>query len=575
MKHIRILFVLLILNLSGQLALAQNVDCTRTTTLHDGEYVMEGTVFLERFEDGSLQLRFGDDFKTQSGPDVQVFLSNDSTSIAGAVMIADIGPGDGINHFEGALTLDVPSGIDINDYPYLIFRCVLFRAYWGGGTWSEATCGGGNNGGGEPIDSMVMTTCIESIVATTNWVSEVTVCPNDGQPDNIPLLNTERISAGSTYAYIFANDNNEITRVHFEDSYNFEGSSLETENIFGVSYQGTLNYNIGDQINTIMADTCAILSSTTTFLKVLKDNCGASFGCLETATATTNWVTSINICPSDGAADEVPFLNNEFVDPSEGHYAYIITDTLDNIMVVLTTSSFDFEGSGSQTQRVYGVSYGENLSAVVGQNISTITADDCAILSNTESLFLTVRKTACTVDPGNDLNITGKITAPNRGGISGVSVTLDNGMSTVTNADGVYNFQDLSAGTYTVTPTFTSGSGNGLSSTDLVLTARHILGLTRFDNVYQILSADANNNSSVSAVDLVQMRLVILGRSDSFAGNSSWRFLDIPDNLTGTDLPQNMSGFRTITLQDNDMTNANFTGIKVGDLNGSASLNLK
>ena len=77
---------------------------------------------------------------------------------------------------------------------------MLFRAYWGGGTWSEATCGGTNNGGEEPIDSMAVTSCVESIVATTNWASEVTVCPNDGQADNVPLLNTERISAGSTYA---------------------------------------------------------------------------------------------------------------------------------------------------------------------------------------------------------------------------------------------------------------------------------------------------------------------------------------------------------------------------------------
>ena len=561
--------------LSAQSLTAQNIDCTRTSTLVDGEYEMEGTAFLERFDNGNLQLRLGDDFKTERGPDVQIFLSSDRTSIAGALKIIDIGPGDGIDHFEGALTLAVPGNPDIDEYPYIVFRCFAFRAHWGGGAFEESSCDSGNNGGETPVDTTVTSNCVESIVATTNWAPDVTVCPNDGIDDIVSLMNNSFIPAGATYAYIFANDNNQIIDVHFEDTFNFEGSSLETTNIFGISYEGTLNYNIGDPMSSITADGCAILSSTATFLRVFKENCGARFECLETATATTAWATTVDICPSDGVADVVPLLNNVGAEPTDGHYSFIITDTLDNIMVVHNSSSYDFEGSGPQTQRVYGVSFGENLSAIVGQNISTITADDCAILSDTESLFLTVRKTSCATPPSDNLAIRGRITAPSRGGIQGVVVSLDNGMSTVTNADGVYTFGNLAAGTYSVTPSTTQGAGNGLSSTDLVLTARHILGLSMFNSVYQIISADANNNNSVSAVDLVQMRLVILGRSDSFAGNTSWRFLDIPDNLTGTTLPANMNETRTIVISDADVSDANFTGIKIGDLNNSASLDLR
>lgn len=554
---------------------AQNIDCTRSSTLVDGDYEMEGTAYLERFDDGTLQLRLGDDFKTERGPDVQIFLSSDRTSIAGALKIEDIGPGDGINHFEGAITFDVPGNPDIDQYPFIVFRCFAFRAHWGGGEFEESSCAGSNGGGETPVDTMVTSSCIESITATTNWVTEVTVCPNDGIDDVVSLMNNAFIPAGATYAYVFADDNNRITNVHFEDSFNFEGSNLETANIFGISYEGMLSYNIGDPMTSITADGCSILSSPATFLKVFKENCGATFDCLESATATTAWATTVEICPNDGESDVVPLLNNVGAEPTDGHYSFIITDESDNIMVVHNSSSYDFEGSGLQTQRVYGVSFDENLSAIVGQNISTITADGCAILSDTENLFLTVLKNACAAPPSNNLTITGRITAPSRGGIQGVVVALNNGSSTVTNADGVYTFGNLPAGTYTVTPSVTTGVGNGLSSTDLVLTARHILGLTFFDNVYQIISADANNNNSVSAVDLVQMRLIILGRSDTFAGNTSWRFLDIPDNLTGTTLPEVMNDTRTIIISESDVTDANFTGIKIGDLNGNASLDLR
>ncbi len=575
MRYYNLLLFLLTIIASTQSLIAQNIDCTRASTLVDGDYEMEGTAYLERFDDGTLQLRLGDDFKTERGPDVQIFLSSDRTSIAGALKIEDIGPGDGINHFEGAITFDVPGNPDIDQYPFIVFRCFAFRAHWGGGEFEAASCEDSSGGGEAPVDTMVTSNCIESITATTNWATEVTVCPNDGINDVVSLMNNSFIPAGATYAYVFADDNNRITNVHFEDTFNFEGSNLETVNIFGISYEGTLTYNIGDPMTSITADGCSILSSPGTFLKVLKENCGATFDCLASATATTAWATTVDICPNDGVADVVPLLNNVGAEPTDGHYSFIITDTLDNIMVVHNSSSYDFEGSGLQTQRVYGVSFGENLSAIIGQNISTITADDCAILSDTETLFLTVRKTACATPPSNNLTITGRITAPSRGGIQGVLVSLDNGMSTVTNADGVYTFGNLAAGTYTITPSESSGVGNGLSSTDLVLTARHILGLTFFDNVYQIISADANNNNSVSAVDLVQMRLVILGRSDTFAGNPSWRFLDIPDNLTGTTLPVTMNPTRTISISDSDVTDANFTGIKIGDLNGSASLDLR
>ncbi len=574
-QSIKLTLSLILSVLACQVA-AQVVTCSRTASLHDGQYDLTGTAYLELFDDGALQLRLGDDFDTDAGPDVQIFLSNDSTSIAGALMVADIGPGDGINHFSGALTLPIESGTDINDYRYIILRCVSFQAYWGGGTWST-DCDGSNGGGEEPIDTMMMAEdmCFETIVATTNWASEVTLCPNDGLDDIIPLLNTDRIPAGDTYAYIFADDNNLITRIHKEDAYNFEGSSLETENIFGVSYRGTLSYNVGDPITSITSDSCFILSSMTTFLKVIKENCATQFDCQNTLTATTNWATTVNICPTDGQPDLIPFLNNEFIDPTAGHYAYVITDLQNHIQQVVMESSFDFEDSGLESNRVFGVSYDANLTYIDEGHITTLMADGCAQISDTTELFLTITKEACEIPVENNLTITGKIIAAGRSGIHGVEVSLNQDMTTTTNADGVYTFNNLGPGTYTIKPSVTRSSQNGLSSTDLVLTARHILGLNKFDNIFQIIAADANNSNSVSAVDLVQMRLVLLGKSDSYSNNSSWRFFDMDSDLTGTDLTAPLDEVKTVILESTDITDTDFVGIKIGDINGSASLDVR
>ena len=305
MRHILLIITTLFLitpSLTGQV-----IDCSRTTTLKNGAYNLSGTAILERFDNGDLQLRLDSDFLTDSGPDVQIFLSNDSTSTAGGVMLVDIGTVDGISHFSGALTIPINSSIAIGAYDWLVFRCVSFNAFWGGGRLGVATCDDpGGNGGG--MDTTMTAECEATIVATTNWESTVTICPEDGQPDEVELLNNLRLPAGENYAFVFADANNNIRFLHFEDTYDFEGSSQETEYVFGVFYRGNLTYNIGDPITSITADTCAELSSLMTFLTVFKEDCVDDFDCVLTLTATTNWATSVEVCPGDGEPDVVPFL---------------------------------------------------------------------------------------------------------------------------------------------------------------------------------------------------------------------------------------------------------------------------
>ena len=560
----RLLLPILLLPFTFYFSTAQNLDCSRSATLQNGVYNLSGTAIWERFDDGTMTLRLGDDFVTDSGPDVQIFLSNDSTSIAGGVMIADIGTTDGINHFSGAISFDVPPTTDINGYQFVVFRCITFAAFWGGGRLNPGDCDGS---GEPPPDTMMTSVCLESTTATTNWEDMVTICPNDGNADPVPFLNNLGVMAGDEYAYILTDVNNNIKQVILEDSYDFEGSSLETEYIFGVSYRGTLLYNEGDPITSITSDSCAVLSSTSTFLTIKKENCSGSFDCSATVTATTNWESMVDICPGDGLPDVVPFLNNEFFEPGD-HYAYLLTDMNNILIEVIFESSYDFDGSGMDTNRIFGISYAGNLNYTIGMSIDEITADSCYRLSES-SLFLTITKNACA--PMDNFNIEGKVVTRLDEPIVNLKVKLSTGDIAFTDEMGQYRFESLAPGDYTVSPFYDKEAINGISSADLILIIRHILQLAPFDDPFRIISADANNNGSVSAVDLVQMRRVLLGRASSFSNNTSWRFIYGPSSLTVNDplIEEAM-----ITISDEDRENIDFVGVKIGDVNGSASLNL-
>ena len=104
-------------------------DCERTSSLIGSRiYDTEGTARLVELSDGSLEFRLESDFMTNRGPDVQIFLSNDSVSVAGATMIADIAE---LGHFSGARSFPVPDGVSISDFDHIVFRCFAFRAHWG------------------------------------------------------------------------------------------------------------------------------------------------------------------------------------------------------------------------------------------------------------------------------------------------------------------------------------------------------------------------------------------------------------------------------------------------------------
>jgi len=111
---------------------------------------------------------------------------------------------------------------------------------------------------------------------------------------------------------------------------------------------------------------------------------------------------------------------------------------------------------------------------------------------------------------------------------------------------------------------------NGVSTLDMILILKQIIGLTPFDSPYKYIAADVNKSGAVTTADIVAIRKVILGIEDTFPNNTSWRFIDAnytfpnPNNPLTDDLPESTVVYLS---QDNSQ---NFVAIKVGDINQSA-----
>jgi hypothetical protein len=91
---------------------------------------------------------------------------------------------------------------------------------------------------------------------------------------------------------------------------------------------------------------------------------------------------------------------------------------------------------------------------------------------------------------------------------------------------------------------------------------------------YKIIAADVNHSGTVSTLDLVALRRVVLFIEDEFPNNTSWRFVDADFVFPDPTDPFASSFPEVYTI--NGLTEdevANFVGIKVGDVNNSGAPN--
>ena len=138
-----------------------------------------------------------------------------------------------------------------------------------------------------------------------------------------------------------------------------------------------------------------------------------------------------------------------------------------------------------------------------------------------------------------------------------VSITGDLDIDVFTDADGAYILNSIPTnGTYSISASKSGNPKNGVTALDVVLVLKHILQFDPFTTEEQLLAAEVNNSGSISALDIVDIRKVILDFIQQFPNTPSWKFIASHDT--------------NIVNPQSNMQDFNFTAVKIGDVNFSA-----
>ena len=88
-------------------------------------YTVRGTAILETLEDGSLELHFGSDFSSSSGPGLHVYLSTANRVNAGSLDLGDLKMNSGGQSYQ------ISGGVELETYNWVIIHCLPFNVTFG------------------------------------------------------------------------------------------------------------------------------------------------------------------------------------------------------------------------------------------------------------------------------------------------------------------------------------------------------------------------------------------------------------------------------------------------------------
>ncbi len=176
-------------------------------------------------------------------------------------------------------------------------------------------------------------------------------------------------------------------------------------------------------------------------------------------------------------------------------------------------------------------------------------------------------------DLGLAASIAGEIFTTKGEMVEGVMVTASEQRQSMTGEDGYYRIDDNEMYVdYSLYPELDEDHINGVTTLDLVFLEEYILGRRKIDDPYLKIAADVNNDGRITGLDILELRLLMLGQSDRFT-NKSWRFVIEDYSFEDITRPYDFQEINVLLDLDRDMMNENWIGIKIGDLNHSARAN--
>ncbi len=176
-----------------------------------------------------------------------------------------------------------------------------------------------------------------------------------------------------------------------------------------------------------------------------------------------------------------------------------------------------------------------------------------------------------TVAPGH--TIAGSVLSEAGSPVAGATISLtgSDNETKVTAIDGLFSFDVTEAGSYYITPSKNNDvtAANGVTTRDILLTRRHILGIQPLGSPYKILAADVDASSSITTSDIVLSRALILGMERAYPNGRLWIFVNSDFVFADSLAPYAYESSRNYSNITTSYSGQNFIGIKLGDVNNS------
>jgi hypothetical protein len=279
----------------------------------------------------------------------------------------------------------------------------------------------------------------------------------------------------------------------------------------------------------------------------------------EDSCAMAIWANDFEGSPIDDCTGQGPDLGPSGLPQVTSYAIYLASEVDDNP---------DFEPSPDDTGLV--LTQDDNLTTIV----YVYAFDQEGNYDYCETYVLVQQHVDCGNNTGT---LSGVIVTENDETVEGVEVSASgtSAMSMTTNTDGTYSFELPLLGDYSITPYLNAAPLNGVSTFDLVLMSKHILGVQMLNSPYRRIAADVNRSESITTLDMIQLRKLILNIDTQFANNTSWRFVDATYSFPQPTDPWFELFPELINENDlaEDIATANFIAVKIGDVNGTAQAN--
>ncbi|HMG15967.1 MAG TPA: HYR domain-containing protein, partial [Saprospiraceae bacterium] len=291
--------------------------------------------------------------------------------------------------------------------------------------------------------------------------------------------------------------------------------------------------------------------------------------CINSYLATYTWTAG------DKCGNTIQYVQHISVVDTEAPELHCPSDIIitSDVPVVVTwpqPTADDYCDGPIKPVQLSGLPSGSTFKPGTTTVITYIVTDECGNVA-TCSFIVRIKKVGTVIV--NKINIGGTLTTPINEPIENAEVLINGDLGQATQSNGVFSFDDLKQGSNSeITPEKLDNPLNGVNTLDAIYVSNHILGLKLLDSPFKLIAGDVNNSGNISAVDLIQIKELILHIVDVFPSKASWTFLPKSTSFKDPKNPwKNVLTSSVMVKNIQNQTTVNFLGIKTGDVTWDAA----